>query len=89
MRLFFIAISIATLSACSTVVPIKQDWPAVPAELLIPPVKLKTIDKPNAKASDLLSTVNENYGLYHELAAKLIGWQQWYQQQKQIQEQVK
>ena len=41
------------------------------------------------KASDLLGTVVDNYGSYHEIAAKLVAWQTWYTEQKKIFEQVK
>lgn len=41
------------------------------------------------KASDLLGTVVDNYGSYHEIAAKLVAWQTWYVEQKKIFEQVK
>ena len=34
------------------------------------------------KASDLLGTVVENYGTYYEIREKLIGWQEWYKEQK-------
>lgn len=41
------------------------------------------------KASDLLGTVVENYGTYYEIREKLIGWQEWYKEQKKIFESVK
>jgi hypothetical protein len=36
------------------------------------------------KASELLTTVVENYGTYYELVEKLQGWQDWYYKQKKI-----
>jgi len=36
------------------------------------------------KASELLNTVQENYGTYYEVVAKLKLWQEWYKQQKEL-----
>jgi hypothetical protein len=41
------------------------------------------------KASQLLTTVVDNYGACHENAARLEAWQQWYRDQKKIWESVK
>lgn len=41
------------------------------------------------KASQLLSTVVDNYGTCHEIREKLIAWQEWYTTQKKIYEEVK
>jgi len=36
------------------------------------------------KASELIETVVDNYGICHENAEKLRGWQEWYRTQKKI-----
>jgi hypothetical protein len=41
------------------------------------------------KTAELLGTITENYGTYHEVTAKLKAWQEWYKEQKQIFESVK
>lgn len=41
------------------------------------------------KASELLGTVAENYGIYHQVREQVIGWQDWYREQKKIYESVK
>jgi hypothetical protein len=41
------------------------------------------------KASQLLTTVVENYGSCHDHAARLEAWQQWYRDQKRIWESIK
>ena len=41
------------------------------------------------KASELLSTVTENYGTYYEVVERLKGWQDWYWQQKKVFEELK
>jgi hypothetical protein len=38
----------------------------------------------NVRASEVIETVVENYGRYNELREKLIGWQNWYLEQKKI-----
>ena len=43
----------------------------------------------NVKASELITTTTENYGTYYQIREQLIGWQQWYKQQKKIYEDVK
>lgn len=36
------------------------------------------------KVPELLTTVNENYGTYHEVVARLKAWQDWYKEQKKL-----
>jgi len=36
------------------------------------------------KASDLLQTVEENYGTYYEVVAKLKAWQEWYKRNQEL-----
>lgn len=43
----------------------------------------------NVKASELLTTVTENYGTYYQMREQLLGWQQWYKEQRKIYESVK
>jgi len=38
----------------------------------------------DVRASDIVETVVENYGRYNELREKVIGWQNWYLEQKKI-----
>ena len=38
----------------------------------------------NVRASEVVETVVENYGRYNELREKIIGWQNWYLEQKKI-----
>jgi hypothetical protein len=38
----------------------------------------------DVKASELLTTVTENYGTYYQVVEKLKGWQEWYRQQKKL-----
>lgn len=43
----------------------------------------------NVKASDLIRTVTDNYSTYYQVREQLIGWQDWYKEQKRIYESVK
>lgn len=43
----------------------------------------------NVKASELVRTVTENYGTYYQMREQLLGWQQWYKEQRKIYESVK
>jgi len=43
----------------------------------------------DVKASELLTTVTENYGTYYQVVEQLKGWQEWYKEQKRIFESVK
>ena len=38
----------------------------------------------DVRASEVVETVVENYGRYNELREKVIGWQNWYLEQKKI-----
>ena len=41
------------------------------------------------KASDLIRTVTENYGTYYQTREQVIGWQEWYKEQRRVYEGVK
>lgn len=43
----------------------------------------------NVKVSDLIRTVTENYGTYYEVREQLLGWQQWYREQRKIHEGIR
>lgn len=53
------------------------------------PPKLTQLGPTDTDLSDLLNNANENYGKYHELREKYLGWQEWYSEQKEIYEEVK
>lgn len=89
MKLFVIALAAALLTGCSTVVPIKQTWPDAPPSLEKACPPLKEIDPTNKSITDLLSVVIENYALYQQCSGKVEGWNDWYNKQKKVFEQVK
>lgn len=77
------------LSGCATkAVPVVVKFPEVPATLLEKCPSLKTLPD-DSKLSDVAKTVTQNYTLYYECVIKHDAWINWYQQQKEIFENVK
>lgn len=85
MKLFAVAAALV-LSACSTPVPVKQQFPVAPAALLERCPDLLTIDDGKNSMRDMLKVVIQNYSLYYQCAEKTHGWQDWYGEQKRIHE---
>lgn len=85
MKLLALA-AVLFLSACSTPVPVKQQFPVAPQMLLERCPDLITIDDGKNSMRDMLKVVIQNYSLYYQCAEKTHGWQDWYGQQKKIHE---
>lgn len=68
--------------------PVKRNFPEAPEELKVVCPDLKNV-KPEAKLSDVVSTVSTNYTQYHDCRAKVDAWNEWYKNQKDIFESVK
>jgi hypothetical protein len=51
--------------------------------------ELKTIAGDRVSIVDFTRTVTENYTTYYECAARTDAWQEWYNKQKKIWEEVK
>ena len=77
------------LAACSTPVPVSQRFPDVPKALVERCESLKKIEGDRVAITEMLKVVVQNYGMYYECAAKVDGWNDWYQEQKRIYESVK
>jgi hypothetical protein len=69
------------LSGCVT--PVKREFPKIPPALIAQCAPLKEVAS-TAKLSDVLTTVTENYSLYHECELRVVSWQDWYAEQKKI-----
>lgn len=69
--------------------PPKRTFPSVPDDLLVACADLKVVDIKTEKLSELIKTVSENYGMYHDCKDRLDHWIKWYQQQKSIFNDVK
>ncbi len=79
---------ILLLTGCSTTVPVTAKFPEAPNELLQRCPALKQLNE-EVKLSDVAKTVTQNYTLYYECVIKYDAWIDWYQQQKEIFDNVK
>jgi hypothetical protein len=82
---------VVLLAGCSISTPVKRNFPdAVPALQEKCP-GLSTIEGTGKEVSitDMLKTVVKNYGSYYECANKVDGWNEWYDNQRKIFENVK
>jgi uncharacterized lipoprotein YmbA len=89
MKYTSLILAMLLLSACSTTVPVKQKFPAVPQALIEKCESLKKVEGDRVAITEMLKVVVQNYGMYYECAAKVDGWQEWYTEQKRIYESVK
>ena len=85
---YILAIAALSLSACTTVVPVKQQFPVAPSILLEKCPQLQKVDSDRGSMREILRVVIENYATYYQCAAKTHGWQDWYHEQKKIYEDV-
>lgn len=76
---------VVLLTAC-TAVPVERSFPAAPESLKQGCPSLEPIQAA-ARMSDLITTVVNNYALYHECSLKVETWNEWYSTQKKIYEQ--
>ena len=77
----YIVLLCVFMSGCITLSS-KQDFPDAPEPLLKKCNNLDTINKPEILLSDLMKTVTRNYTKYHDCAATVEAWQEWYEQQR-------
>jgi|FreactcultureFD7_1027221.scaffolds.fasta_scaffold04185_6 hypothetical protein len=72
------------LTACTTVVPVTTKFPEASQALRTACPQLDTVKKDDSKLSDMMTVVTKNYVKYHDCAAKVDAWNEWYKSQKQI-----
>jgi len=89
MNKLLVAALLISVTGCSTTVPVVAKFPVAPESLMEAPVGLTPLDTDKREISDLLENVAENYGQYYILEIKYKAWQDWYQQQKRIFEEIK
>ena len=77
------------ITACSTAVPVTQNFPDAPDMLKEKCPELKTIQGEKVTIIEFTRTVSENYTTYHQCAGRTDAWIDWYNQQKKIWEQMK
>lgn len=76
------------LTGCTTIVPVKVDFPKAPDTLKQKCSELSKV-KDQANLSDIAKIVSDNYTKYHECSMKNDSWIDWYETQKKIFDGVK
>ena len=77
------------IAACSTTVPVVAKFPDEPGKAAMAKCpQLTTVDN-GVKLSELTKTVTINYNTYYDCAVKVDVWQEWYQIQKKIFEDIR
>ena len=87
--LFLFIVLAFLITACSTAVPVTQNFPQAPAMLKEKCPELKTIQGEKVSIVDFTKVVSENYTTYYQCAGRTDAWIDWYNQQKKIWEQMK
>jgi len=91
IRLFILVIFIILaflITACSTAVPLTQNFPDAPDMLMGKCPELKTIQGEKISIVDFTKVVSENYTTYYQCAGRTEAWIDWYNKQKKIWEEV-
>ena len=77
------------ITACSTAVPLTQNFPDAPTMLLEKCPELKTIAGEKITIVEFTKTVSENYTTYYQCSGRQEAWIDWYNQQKKIWDETK
>jgi hypothetical protein len=88
MKALIISLAIV-LAGCSTTVPVARKFPEAPQVLKEKCESLKLIEGDKVAITEMLKVIVHNYSLYHECSTKVEGWQDWYEAQKKIFNEVK
>ena len=89
MRNILLYCVILLLTACaSNPVPVKQEFPQAPKELMEKCPDLDKIDKPTVLLSELIVVITKNYMKYHDCKNEVDNWQDWYTKQKKISDNI-
>ena len=84
-----IVVFVIFLTACSTTVPVVAKFPDEPGKAAMEKCPQLTTVENGVKLSELTKTVTVNYNTYYECAVRVDTWQEWYQIQKRIFEDIK
>jgi hypothetical protein len=79
---------ILLLTGCAFDVPVKQNFPQVPNELMQPAPLLNKVPEDTKNISDIIKNTADNSKTYYEIRIKLQAWQEWYNEQKKVFEEV-
>lgn len=81
---YLLIVMVLVLSACGTIVPVVAKFPDEPGKAAMERCPQLTIVENGVKLSELTRTITINYNTYYECAVKVDAWQEWYQIQKKI-----
>lgn len=87
MKQIAILTLVMALTGCAFMqkpVPVARNFPAVPDELMQACPDLKSVPEDTTRLSHVLTVVTENYGQFTECQLKVDLWQDWYEKQKKI-----
>jgi len=84
MKRLFLSILVLLLAGCVTQVPVSENFPDVPLDLLVACPDLKEVQPGTTKLSEVLPTIVDNYTQYQECRLKVDTWIEWYKHQKDI-----
>jgi len=88
MKRLLIILTVMLLAGCNDV-PVAQNFPEVPADLLVACPDLKLVDPNTTKLSEVVGVVADNYSEYQECRLKVDSWIDWYKTQQKIFDSVK
>ena len=77
------------LTGCATSVPVTMGFPQLPEALEKPCDRMEPLAADKRELSDLLENTTDNYAKAKECNAKVTAWQEWYETQKKIFEEIK
>lgn len=86
---YLILVLAVVLAGCTTVTPVKREFPQATKSLMESCPDLQKIEGDKVAITELLKTVVNNYSLYYQCANKVDGWKEWYAEQKKIYDSVK
>lgn len=89
MKKLFLLLPVFLLAGCLESVPVKRNFPDIPAELKTACPELEEATKETKELSKLLDVVVVNYTTYYECRVKVDAWLEWHKEQKKIFEEVK
>ncbi len=77
------------LVGCSTSVPVKMKFPEVPQALMEKCEDLEKLPADTRQLSKTAESVIKNYSKYHQCRIKVEEWQEWYNANKKLYDDIK
>ena len=77
------------LVGCSTSVPVKMKFPEVPQALMEKCEDLEKLPVDTKQLSKTAESVIKNYSRYHQCRIKVEEWQEWYNANKKLYDDIK